>query len=197
MTSLGRIFTALILIFSASAAAAQDGMVDLPVNGRVRVMTYGYCLTGDNAGIQHLLAERIAFTGAFNQTQARTLAADWVAAGYCAESLATADQRFPTLRALVTTALAAEGFNVNQPLTQQAVALDAASKGFFSWLGKAFKAIGAALSSVFSAGGSGYYEYYETGQTKICDRQWHITVGSGGGGSSPYDPTPFYPTGRD
>jgi hypothetical protein len=43
---------------------------------------------------------------------------------------------------------------------------------------------------VFSAGGSGHYEYFETGGVKICDREWHVTVGGGG---DAYEPTPFYP----
>ena len=195
MTTLRRFLTSLILIFAASAAAAQDGMIDLPVNGRVRAMTYSYCVTNDTAGITHLLAERIAFTGQFNQAQAQTIAADWVARGYCADSLATADGRFPTLRAAVAEAWAAEGFNIGMPpITQQAIALDEASKGFFSWLGKAFRAVGKVLGNIFSAGGSGHYEYYENGQVKICDRSWYARVGGGG---DAYEPTPFYPTGHD
>lgn len=184
------ILAAAMLLGFASAAVAETQMVDLPVNARVRAMTYAYCVTGDNAGIQHLLTERMVFTGQINPAQAQTLAAGWVAAGYCADSLATADGRMPGLRAAVISALAAEGFTVNTPVTQQAAALDAASKGFFSWLGKAFKAIGGALSNVFSAGGSGHYEYYESGAVSVCDRQWHVTVGGGGGG---YEPTPYFP----
>lgn len=189
-----KLLSALILAFTASSVAAQEGMIDLPVNGRVRAMTYGYCLTGDDAGIRHLLAERMVTTGAFTPAQAESTAAAWVAAGYCADSLATADRRFPTLRAAVTAELAAEGFTTDRPLTEQAIALDAASKGFFSWLGKAFRAVGKALGNVFSAGGSGHYEYYESGAKKVCDRQWHVNVGGGGGA---YEPTPFYPTGHD
>lgn len=182
-----------MLLGFASAAVAETQMVDLPVNARVRAMTYAYCVTGDNNGIRHLLAERMVYTGQINPAQAQTLAAGWVAAGYCADSLATADGRMPGLRAAVTAALAAEGFNLTQPITQQAAVLNAANKSFWSWLGKAIRAVGAAISGGFSAGGSGHYEYYESGAVKICDRQWHITVGAGG---SDYDPTPFYPEER-
>jgi hypothetical protein len=187
------ILAVLMLVGCASVAAAETQMVDLPVNARVRAMTYAYCLTGDDGGIRHLLAERMVYTGRFTQAEADSTAAGWVAAGYCADALATADGRMPGLRAAVAAALAAEGFTVSEPITQQAIAMDAANKGFFSWLGKALRAVGNAISGAFSVGGSGHYEYYETGATKVCDRQWHVTVGSGGGA---YEPTPFYPEPR-
>lgn len=185
-----RTIVALLVLFgSGTFAAAQEDMLELPVNNRTRVMTYTYCLTNDQPGIQQLLAQRIAFAGASRQ-QAQATASAWIADGYCADTMATAEGLMPGLRQAATAALAEEGFTVSQPITEQAVAKDEASKGFFAWLGKAFKAVGSALGNLFSAGGSGHYEYYENGQTKVCDRNWHVRVGGGGGA---FEPTPFYP----
>lgn len=186
------IVAVLMFLGSASVAAAETQMIELPVNAQVRALTYAYCLTGDRPGITHLLAERIAFASQASPAQARRAAEAWVADGFCADTLASAERAMPGARAAVTAALAEEGFNVTEPITQQAIQKDAESKGFFSWLGKAVKAVGKALGGMFSAGGSGHYEYYETGQVQVCDREWHVTVGGGGGG---YEPTPFYPEG--
>ncbi len=185
------IIAAVMLFASASTVFAQSTMAELPVNPEVRAMTYTYCLTGDLDGIRHLLAQRIAFTGQYTQAQAQRGAAAWVADGYCQETLASADSAMPGLRSAAIAALADQGFTIDRPITQQAVEMDAAeSKGFFSWLGKAIRAVGRAISGVFSAGGSGHYEYYENGNMKICDRQWHVGFGSGG---SEFEPSPFYP----
>ncbi|MGF1625793.1 MAG: hypothetical protein ACFCVH_12995 [Alphaproteobacteria bacterium] len=180
----------LVLFGTGAAASAQSDMIDLPVNHEIRVLTYAYCLTGDQRGIRHVLAQRIAFTGKFTQSQAETSAAGWVASGYCADTLASAERAMPGLRAAATAALQAEGFNARQPITEQAIARDAANKGFFSWLAGGLRAIGNAISNLFRASGSGHYEYYESGQTKICDRQWEVRIGGGGEGM---EPTPFFP----
>ena len=201
--SLVRVPVILALIIATFAGGMSAGMSvgDVIVAfegglGNDATIALSYALLGafavalSRSGITHLLAQRIAFTGQYNQAQSRNMAADWVAKGYCAESMASAESAAPGLRAAVTAALAEEGFNITEPLTQQAVALDQASKGFFGWLGKAFKAVGKALGGLFHAEGSGTYEYYENGNKKSCDRQWSVGFGSGG---EAFEPTPFYP----
>jgi hypothetical protein len=183
-------FLAAALLFAPVAQATSPDMVELPVNTKIRAMTYLYCVTGDDAAIADLLAQRLVQSGGFTDADAAPFATDWLNSQYCSEQIAAADQAYPALRAEVTALLEQDGYSASRPITAQAASKSGGKGGFLKRIGKIINGVAAILTAGASAQGQGHYTYHETGEKASCDRSWSVTVGSGGEG---YRPTPYYP----
>ncbi len=200
---LRRVFLALTCLFAfgATAQAASDDMLDLPVNPATTSLTYLYCLTNDQAAATDLLQQRFKYIGE-TEKNARALAGDWVKNGYCAQFLADFAKIAPNLRSRVVKELKEAGFSPRKPITEQMAEADDPETQS-SKLGKILKGIGRALGKLFGGGGGSYersqsymkFTAADGSSTEICDKSTTINVGGGGGdifkpGTPPFMPDP-------